>query len=244
MKKIVTLLLLLTLLSTASYAQYGISVGYKTINASSWENLFNKYNLSNGNNLSPLREGTAFGIDRWFRLKNYRVEFTPQLMYSRYARQWTDLQQVDFFMNANFYSLVFNTSFYALDLEGDCNCPTFSKDGNFFSKGFFFQISPELFYLNNRFKAASLDERDHEIGFGVGIGAGLDIGLSDLITLTPFARYSYYPNVEWKDLNVLLSGSEPPSPNSADNNKTDMLQFYFGIRVGFRFDEMNKYGYR
>jgi hypothetical protein len=244
MKKIVTLLLLLTFLTGTSFSQYGISVGYKTMNASNWENLFNNYNINNGSNLSPLREGTAFGIDRWFRLKNYRVEFTPQLMYSRYARQWTDIQQGDFAMNANFYSLVFNTSFYALDLEGDCNCPTFSKDGNFFSKGFFFQVSPELFYLHNRFQAPSLDERGHEIGFGVGIGAGLDIGLSDFLTLTPFARYSYYPNVEWKDLNVLLSGSEPPSPDSAEKNKTDMLQFYFGVRVGFRFDELNKYGYR
>ncbi|MFT4663107.1 MAG: hypothetical protein ACI9VN_002066 [Patescibacteria group bacterium] len=245
MKKFVFLFSLSLCLATGLSAQYGISVGYKVMNASNWENLINNYNATNPNEgIAPLRSGTAFGVDRWFRLKDYRVEFTPQLMYSRFVLNWTDLQSTNFDMTANSYSLLFNTSFYALDIEGDCNCPTFSKDGNFFSKGFFFQISPEVFYMHNRFKQDDEKARSNEFGLGIGIGAGLDIGLSDFMTLTPLFRYSYYPNVEWKDLNVLLSGDVTPSPESADKNKTDMLQFFFGVRLGFRFDELNKYGYR
>lgn len=245
MKKFLILFFSVTCFLNTIDAQYGFSVGYKTINASDWENLFNNYNIDGSSNrLSPLREGTAFGIDRWFRLKNYRIEFTPQLMYSRYARQWTDDQKVDYSITSNFYSFSFNTNFYALDLEGDCNCPTFSKDGNFFSKGFFFQVAPEVFYMHNRFNVEDTDERANEIGFGIGIGAGLDIGLSEFMTLTPFVRYSYYPNVEWSDLNVLLDRNDLPDPQTADNNTSDMIQIYFGIRMGFRFDELNKYGYR
>ncbi|MFK7810836.1 MAG: hypothetical protein AB8F74_23715 [Saprospiraceae bacterium] len=245
MKKLAIIFCCFLFTVTTLQAQYGISVGYKSMNASSWENLINNYNLSNPDeDISPMRNGTAFGVDRWFRLKNYRVEFTPQLMYSRFSLGWTDLQRVDFDMATNMYSFAFNTNFYALDLEGDCNCPTFSKDGNLFSKGLFFQVSPEVFYMNNRFKKDNEKNSTHEVGFGIGIGMGLDIGLSDFMTLTPFVRYSYYPDVEWKDLNLRLADNEPPNSDSADSNTTDMVQLYFGVRVGFRFDELNKYGYR
>lgn len=245
MKKFVFLFSLSLFLTTSLSAQYGFSIGYKILNASNWENLINNYNIDNpGEGISPLRSGTAFGVDRWFRLKNYRIEFTPQLMYSRFVLNWRDLQGIDFDMSANSYSLLFNTSFYALDMEGDCNCPTFSKDGNLFSKGFFFQVSPEIYYMHNRFRQDGKKTRSNGFGVGIGIGAGLDIGLSDFMTLTPMVRYSYYPSVEWKDLNVLLSGDTAPNPDTADKNDTDMLQFFFGVRLGFRFDELNKYGYR
>ena len=244
MKKCVVLFFCLVCFSGALSAQWGISLGYKQINASDWDNIFANYNISNDADLSPLHEGTAFGIDRWFRLKNYRVEFTPQLMYSRYARQRNNDQKPNLDINANLYSFHFNTSFYALDLEGDCNCPTFSKDGNFFSKGFFFQVSPELFIMYNQLKIDNQKHTANDFGFGIGIGAGLDIGLSDFITITPFIRYSYYPNVEWENLNEILSVDALPPPGSAENNTTDMVQLFFGIRLGFRFDELNKYGYR
>ena len=93
--------------------------------------------------------------------------------------------------------------------------------------------------MHNSFTTNREKKRDGELGFGIGIGAGLDIGLSDFMTLTPMVRYSYYPNVEWKDLNSSLGLDD-----SADRNVTDMVQLFLGFRLGFRFDELNKYGYR
>ena len=224
------------ILSSSLQAQYGISLGYKRMSASNWENLFNNYNVNNSEvRLASLHEGTAFGIDRWFRLKNYRVEFTPQAMYSRFSRRSADTQDFSFSLVSNFYSLAFHTSFYALDLEGDCDCPTFSKDGNLFSKGFFFQVSPELYYMRNHFQLNEIDAIANHIGFGIGIGAGLDLGLSDFITLTPIIRYSYYPKAKWANLHELLSNSTPPPTDSTKKNTTDMLQVFFGVRMGFRF---------
>ncbi|MCB9291906.1 MAG: hypothetical protein H6559_02055 [Lewinellaceae bacterium] len=34
-------------------------------------------------------------------------------------------------------SLFLNANIYFLDLEGDCDCPTFSKSGGFLQKGLF-----------------------------------------------------------------------------------------------------------
>ncbi len=236
MKKLAVCLFCLVCVVTILPAQWGVSLGYKQISASNWDNLFNDFNIGQEDKITPLKEGTAFGVDYWFRLKNYRIEFTPQLMYSRFTRNGPS-PIVD--INSNFYSLLFNTSFYALDMQGDCDCPTFSKDGNFFSKGFFFQVSPELVFMRNQFETEQRKYTGNDLSVGVGIGAGLDFGLSDFITVTPFVRYSYYPNLEWEDLHAILSVNDPPSPDAADNNNTDAVQLFLGLRLGFRFDELS-----
>ncbi len=238
-----TIALLIVLFCTSSVCgQIGFSVGYKHMSASNWENLFASYNLSSSTNQSPLKEGTDFAVDYWFRLKKKRIEFHPEISYSRFIRNWSfEDEQDDIALKANFFNFSVHTNIYPLDFKGDCNCPTFSKDGDFLEKGFFIQVSPVVSYLSNSFDDAVGSEASNDITFGLGLGLGIDFGLSDFITITPVVRYSYLIDAEWKDLDKHLNLD---SPEASENNVSEITNIYVGFRLGFRFDELNKYGYR
>jgi len=49
-------------------AQYGINGTYQTFSASGWEDLIQESGLEGA---APIESGFAFGIDRWFRLKEF-----------------------------------------------------------------------------------------------------------------------------------------------------------------------------
>jgi len=76
--------------------------------------------------------GFEVGLGYWFRLKNKRMEFIPEVSYMSLAGDGVgglgDL--TGFNVNANIF-------IYPLDFHSDCNaCPTFSKDGGLIKKGF------------------------------------------------------------------------------------------------------------
>ncbi len=96
-------------------------------------------------------------------------------------------------------------------------------------------------YLSNSFDDAVGSEASNDITFGLGLGLGIDFGLSDFITITPVVRYSYLIDAEWKDLDKHLNLD---SPEASENNVSEITNIYVGFRLGFRFDELNKYGYR
>ncbi len=236
MKNSIFTLLFVLLFTTISSAQVGFSIGYKDISANNWENLMANYDVAAQNNISPLGEGTDFALDYWFRLKKRRVEFHPELSYSRFIRNGSDID-----LKSGMLNLSFHTNIYPLDFGEDCNCPTFSKGGSYIEKGLFLQISPVVTYLNNSFKSESVNEKVSDIAYGVGLGLGVDFGLSDFITITPLIRYSYIMDAEWKDLDQHLNID---APDAADKNISNLSTLYVGVRFGFRFDERNKYGYR
>lgn len=139
----------------------------------------------------------TLGVDYWFRLKNQRVEFYPQLSFLKSSREEynninmngeTAVQQFEL------YSLKLNTRIYPFDFKGDCNCPTWKKEGPTFNKGFYFMAT---------LGGGSLDQNSFESGganstvFSYGGGLGLDIGLSKFLTLSPFLIYERTTSTEW-----------------------------------------------
>jgi hypothetical protein len=72
-------------------------------------------------------------------------------------------------------------------LKGDCHCPTFSKQNDLVKKGLFIQIIGA--FQNERSKTAITQYTNWHQNLSAGIGAGLDIGISDFITLTPLIQY-------------------------------------------------------
>lgn len=129
--------------------------------------------------LSAPQDGIHAGVEYHFRLKSNRVEFHPELGYRRS------------FTNANFPGITsaidfdFNTSIYPFDFEGDCNCPTFSKQGTLIKKGFFFEIQPGV--SQQTVSIPPLEEEDiQHLIFKFGVAAGLDVGISDHFTVTPY----------------------------------------------------------
>ena len=165
---------------------------------------------------SPIMKNSQFlGVSYWLRLKNYRVEFHPGIYY---FTSDTDLNLGD--VNVNFSADKFNMSgfgfevpihFYFMDFEGDCNCPTFSKQGNFFSKGIFAFLSPGI--RNTKYQFQNLSVTNAELALDentdtrltLGFGLGIDFGITDLITLTPFAGLELSPSNSWSAMNSIIA---------------------------------------
>jgi hypothetical protein len=168
-----------------------------------------------------LENGWEVGLNYWFRLPQKRIEFMPTVYYA--ATEFTGgLGQG--FTEAGFQ---FKVNIYPFDFGGDCDCPTFGKQGPQLQKGFFFQVAPgyALYMPEDSFV-----EYENKSGFTMAAAVGLDIGLSNLVTITPVAgiRYGFssYADVFYTDVNGQPFGTDDPS----------LTTFQAGLQVSFRFD--------
>ncbi len=213
-------------------AQFGVSAGYKTITAKNWEYVISLHQ-SNFSTNESYANGIQFGVDYWFRLKNYRVEFVPELSYSRFKRIYNLDEVKEDNFNSQFLGLHFNTNFYVFDLKGDCDCPTFSKEGNSLEKGFFIQVAPGVDYIFNSYISDGTSQKSNDIVPSIGIGIGIDFGLTDLLTVTPMVKVHQYFGAEWDELNTIY---EPTQSISEELNKNNITQLFAGLRIGLRLD--------
>lgn len=228
------LFLLLGLLMTAHlHAQFGINAAYRFNNAPDLK-IIKSFDGTN-EEFDVLSDAVSIGVDYWFRLKNYRIEFLPELNYGQYNRNiQTDDETIE--LKSSAASFFLNTNIYFLDLVGDCNCPTFSKQGPTISKGIFLQVSPGVTYWNQSYTSQSGDNEASSIAFSIAAGLGVDIGITELITITPFGGVRYYPEIEWTDLSVI---TDEYFLLDVKAEKSTLMQPYAGIRLGFRFDKEN-----
>lgn len=222
MRHILLLLIFAALATAPLQAQIGIRAGYHINNAPDWtfEGAINEQ-------ADLLSDGYSFSIDYWLPMKAYRVDFVPELSYSRFTENAiTDMQWFSFFLNTNFYFL---------DFEGDCDCPTFSKSGSAFQKGLFFLLSPGITYQNATLNEIENAETEGYWAYSLGAGLGLDIGISDFLTLTTVVSYRYFLPTDWQALAIYESG-DPLLPQ-VRSSESAINQIYTGIRLGFRFDQ-------
>lgn len=214
-------------------AQFGVNAGYQINQIDGWEL------IANGLNNEITGNGLSVGVDYWFRLKNQRIEFLPEFNYSSFESVSFENNDAidDIGFKINFFSFYFNTNIYPLDFLGDCDCPTFSKQNDFFKKGFFIQISPGLTMPNFEYTNAQ-ESQTGDIQANIGIGLGLDIGLNDLVTLTPLIRARHQSNVQW---NATFPDPNPISapdlnPPIIINQEANIWHYYAGVRLGIRLD--------
>ena len=211
------------------HAQFGVRIKYNNHSFSEWETALNNFQVRENQKL--FNTGLEAGLDYWFRLKKRRVEFMPEVSYSIASTNYTQNLGLDK-VNLSVFNFNFHTQIYALDMEGDCDCPTFSKQGASINKGLFFHFTPGIGYYNTNTTltenfGSTFDEAKG-IVFRGGIGLGLDLGLSDLITITPIISYYFHSNMQWDNM---------PSPNEHllnTNESPKLLQLT--IRFGFRPD--------
>lgn len=242
MKYIATLTFAI-LLSSAAFAQLGINATYRSNDAPDWA-----YGGSSQSYQDLLPESAiAIGLDYWIPLKAYRIDFLPELNFSRMsntiilrAPEIIVAPDQEAMLENTWLSFFLNTNIYFLDLEGDCDCPTFSKSGGAFQKGLFLQVSPGITWMNNQAETGGNKSESGNFAYSIGAGLGLDIGLSDLITLTPFAGYRYYLPTRWENLDVFkfpeVPIDPPPAENEVRNEESSLRQAYAGLRLGLRLD--------
>lgn len=208
-------------------AQFGVKGSYHFSDAADWQ-----VPTNNGTNPESLiGNGWSVGVDYWFRLKNYRMEFLPELNFSQ-LNQTPD--NADWSNQVTFSSFFFNTNIYLFDFKGDCDCPTFSKQGPTLDKGFFLQVSPGLTFAQSEIDFNSNTLKADDLAFSIGLGAGFDLGVSDLVTISPMAGFRYFPSITWDSLQEIPDDEVPRL--EVDEASSSLTQWYAGIRVGFRLD--------
>lgn len=225
--------LLLFLCLVISYqvidAQTGLSFAYKSMKARNWERVIFNSNVLPGVDKSPLREGQYFGFDYKIPFKNRRIEFVPEINYSRYIRGWVTSMDEYTELSVNFYGINLNTNIYFLDFFGDTTSPTHSKPGPNFIKGLFIQLSPGLSFMTTKIDGLErgVFSKSNDLTYHISAGLGYDIGLSNLVTFTPFIRYTYHFQASWEGFDTTLL-----SADNLQNNTSDITEITAGMRLG------------
>jgi len=170
------------------------------------------------------QNGLHLGVEYGFRLKNKRLEFHPAIGY-RFAGK-----KEQYSAQISSIDLDFNTSIYPFDFGGDCDCPTFSKDGNLIKKGFFLELQPGVGRQTlERIIVVPDDDyifNSEKIIWKLGIGAGLDIGLSKQITITPLVAHTWISSAEWNGL----------QPSGHSRELDDQRYWSTGLRLSFNLE--------
>ncbi|HSF88566.1 MAG TPA: hypothetical protein VLA46_04065 [Saprospiraceae bacterium] len=207
--------LILILCPIVSYGQFGVNVKY----------LFGQSEILDSVNIS--QDGIQASLEYSFRLKQNRIEFHPGLGYRFTFKE----DSYDGYFTA--FDFDINTAVYPFDFEGDCDCPTWSKDGTLIKKGFFLELSPGISYQTlHRDKFISLGDPQPEpiqssaFLFKFSAAAGLDIGITEQFTLTPMFSYTLLTGNEWEGL--LRSGSS--------GNLDDYAYLGAGLRLAYKPD--------
>lgn len=180
------------------------------------------------------QDGIQASLEYGFRLKQNRVEFRPGLGY-RFT-----LPKPNFEGTMYSFDLDFNTAIYPFDFAGDCDCPTWSKEGTLIKKGFFIEVSPGIAYqtlqrnyILSDYIPIELEPTDissSNLLWKLGAGVGLDIGISEQITITPMLTVTMLSDAEWEGMSrYAYSG-----PYKLETD--DFSYLGAGIRVAYKPD--------
>ncbi len=217
-------------------AQIGVSGAYSSINTPGWEDIISNEGTNQYNN------GYTISVDYWTRLKNYRIEFLPEISYSRFDNEFDGIPLVPLTSTGDLsiLALSFSTQIYLFDIEGDCDCPTWGKEGGFFNKGFYLMAGPGISLVSqsdniNVGLEENVNVEDTSVRLLLSAGAGFDIGITRAITLTLFGKIKWHSADEWTGLNRLIELS--PEQVNYDDTDSVITQFEPGIKIHYRWGE-------
>jgi len=211
-------LILLVLAPCFGFSQYGLNLRYQTSSSPTLDTA------------QISQDGMQASLEYHFRLKQKRLEFHPGVGYR------TTFNQADLTGYFSSIDLDFSTAIYPFDFAGDCHCPTFSKDGELFKKGFFLEAIPGIgFQALKRLRSdpddpANLPIKSKNVVLKLGGAIGLDIGISDQFTMTPMLSGTLLSAEKWEGLH--LDGS----PGTLD----EFIYFGAGVRLTYNSDERRK----
>jgi len=179
-------------------------------------------------------KGHEIGLAYWFRLKKRRLEFYPEVFASvqQSAGAYESVtSENNPKLSRKTIGLQMTIQAYPMDFANDCNCPTFSKDGNFLTKGFFVGISPGYAIHRLSFTSLEQDQIVSSSTYRLGGFLGIDIGINTLITISPLLYLNYSPSVQWDNIENILNGTK-----AILKEESSIIEVQPGIKVSFRPD--------
>lgn len=200
------------------FGQIGLRSAYQLNTFSNWNQYFQSQDLEASR---VFETSLQYALDYQFKLKDTRIEFYP---YVSYHTASSSLRLTPSSIELRQFGMGLRSHFYIFDMIGDCECPTFTKQGSILKKGFFLSAGLGADLSSKKIGSAAFDDQNIDIKFSAGLG--LDLGINELLTLTPFASFQYYPSISWHELRVPFGGS-------SGNVETSLSQIQLGLRVGF-----------
>jgi hypothetical protein len=183
------------LISSPVKSQIGIDIIGGQQRYVNWNDVINDYAAKEYN---FLRFNYGAGVNYWFRLQNYRIEFTPGLYYL-YSDFKFDNPDCLFYYHSHTGGAEFDVNIYPFELRKktyEKDCPSFSTRGEYFPKSFFLQVSPGL---NGSYRdVTSKYIKDFDIGWKMDFGVGLDMKITDRIIMAPIIKYGFSFSNNWK----------------------------------------------
>ncbi len=229
------LLILLVFPLIKGQAQIGILAAFSKPLANDWSQIIE----SNGGEF--LNTGINFGINHSIPIPNTGMRLLPELNYATYSASWQEEEGIGptkYDLDLSLITFLLNSNIYLFNLEGDCDCPTWGKEGGFFEKGFFVEVGPGVTYMKNyaernvlNSSSSRIEKENTSFRFHFNIGLGLDIGITEMFTITPFARMKWNSSEDWTNLEASLDFSKP----EAQENLSDFFQQEVGIKLGIRY---------
>ena len=234
--KNILLTTLLLCLSFGLFAQIGITGAYSSIKTAGWEDV-----LNNEGSMTYNSTGYTVGLEYWFRLPDFRIEFLPEISYGTFDNNFEGNTLVPNTMESSLdiIAFAFNTQIYIFDMEGDCNCPTWGKDGSFFNKGFYLMAGPGISYIqqtsNISFDGTNNEVEENNLRLLLSAGVGFDFGITKSLTLTVFGRYRWHQSNSFEGLERLVDLS--PQVIIYENYDSVITQFEPGLKLSYRWGE-------
>lgn len=189
------------------------------------------------------QQGQEIAIDYWFRLREKRLEFHPSVSYGAFDGRLSlpyrpsepppEIDVVNFRLQE--IGFQFKTNIYLFDFGTDCDCPTFGKQGPALHKGFFIQLAPGISYVSgssqpNYYETAAF--KDQAWLPTIGLGAGIDFGVSKFLTVSPTLTYRRsLGQFHWQALEQIAD-----LPFEYGSSRAHLAALQFAIRLGFRLD--------
>lgn len=237
---IITLFIAVLCIGPSVYGQLGIRAKYLN---NGLDNTQSNAIEEIGGLENAVSTGFGLGVDYWIRLKTKRVEFLPELGIN-YSKSSMDGEFASVSMDYNYLYFNLNTRIYPMDFEGDCDCPTFSNQSTLIKKGFYFELSPGIGYYTSHYNTSlptfinpegeTITASEDAFSYKIGLAVGLDIGVSNLLTINPYAMYNYHFGREY--INAV---SKVTPTIDFDPGGSTMSQLELGVRFAIRFDAKN-----
>ncbi len=223
-------------IGTFLFGQIGIDYAYLNQSYPEWTQLLIDNQVSNNSEKPVFQNAHRIGIEYWLRIPNYRVEFFPQINITRQLSSYINNIQTTT-LESHVYGIDLKTQIYFLDFHGDCDCPTFSNNEPIIKKGTYFIFSPGAYIfsgqINQTTTGIQLVAKELNSSFRLGLGLGIDIGINDLFSISPYYKYEIHRPFSWDEL-----GTIPLSQGGNDQSSTStkMTGHVTGVKLNIRFN--------
>jgi hypothetical protein len=213
----------LLLLPVIGKGQLGGYVGYGMSSAPAWQ-----MELLGVGRAEPPGKGGFMGLEYELPIAKLRMALVPGLQLARLSTP----EIVGVHTRSSWYSALLQWRIYPMDIRGDCNCPTFSRKGSIIKKGLWMGAAAGLTAMDNRIMFDQLQgvRIQRSLSYQAVLTAGLDLGLSDHLGVSPFIALTYFPKVSWTALSTLMAPEILATPPS-ENSKIMMIQLGITTKI-------------